>query len=336
MGEMFSSDEALRIAGTMAAEAMALLPPEAKADAALAFQAVMLSHCGRSGEAASKLRRLGSMEPYACYLEARCEMDVAEALDFSDPLKRKHLLRVRRVLRSYDPSGRPLEEADAAFFMNARADFLLGHRKGIFMGVMEIPEDGKPDGEALAAARPRGMKLSSVSSYAAAFSAADGSRFCISLENPGYAVVCAVAGSSDALGTAAAFIKMVHAAMRAFTSPSFFINGTMLSSSDIGEAMADLRGDAFPVWFFARGSESREDDGTYTLRAQGAEAFGVRTLEIRNVGEELKEEAAAALSLLIVYQVFSPGARRHRSFDIGEHTYALSEVSGGIAAYTVS
>ena len=136
MGEMFSSDDALRIAGTMAAEAMALLPPEAKADAALAFQAVMLSHCGRSGEAASKLRRLGSMEPYACYLEARCEMDVAEALDFSDPLKRKHLLRVRRVLRSYDPSGRPLEEADAAFFMNARADFLLGHRKGIFMGVM--------------------------------------------------------------------------------------------------------------------------------------------------------------------------------------------------------
>ena len=145
MGEMFSSDDALRIAGTMAAEAMALLPPETRADAALAFQAVMLSHCGRSGEAASKLRKLGSREPYACYLEARCEMDEAEVLDFADPMKRKHLMRVRRVLRGYDPSGRPPEEADAAFFMNARADFLLGRRRGIFMGVMEIPDEGKPD-----------------------------------------------------------------------------------------------------------------------------------------------------------------------------------------------
>ena len=336
MGEMFSSDDALRIAGTMAAEAMALLPPETRADAALAFQSVMLSHCGRSGEAASKLRKLGSREPYACYLEARCEMDEAEALDFADPMKRKHLMRVRRVLRGYDPSGRPPEEADAAFFMNARADFLLGRRRGIFMGVMEIPDEGKPDGEALAAARPRGMKLSSAASYAAAFSASDGARFCISLENPGYAVVCAVSGSAGAVDTAAAFIKLAHNAMREFSSPSLFINGAMLSFSDAEEAMADLRGDAFPVWFFARGSESQEEDGSYTLRAQGAEAFGVRTLEIRNVSAELKEEAAAALSLLIVYQVFSPGARKHRSFDIGEHTYTLSEVSGGIAAYTVS
>ena len=57
--------------------------------------------------------------------------------------------------------------------------------------------------------------------------------------------------------------------------------------------------------------------------AEGAESFGAKAVRIVGVSEEDREEASNALSLILVYHVYSASARRSRSFTINERTYSL-------------
>ena len=157
-------------------------------------------------------------------------------------------------------------------------------------------------------------------------------RKVIDLSDPDLVVVAGLSRQMDIIETAAAFIRMAHSVMTYYSSTSLYINGVMLSADDVDEALQDISDDSFPVWFFARGGEEEMEDGTFVLIAEGAESFGAKIIKIVGVSQEYKEEASNALSLILVYHVFSPSARRSASYAIGDYIYQLSSSD----KYTVS
>lgn len=309
-------------------EAVAMLPDGMKEACDLALQAVALNHLGdyrKSQERIKKLRRVSyTSEPYCSFLSAKNEFAIAESIAEDDEEMRRHMARARSelssFLSSYDKKDREYYEA---YIMKARTDYILGYRKGIFMGIIELPE-GTTAGEAelRESVKLRGFHMLGSTPSAVLLSGNDGSIFAISLEEPGMLVVAAVAGNADLMETADSFIRISSSVMKAFSSQSFYVNGVMLSAADVEEALNDISENAFPVWFFARGSEI-DENGIHIMVAEGAESFGAKAVRIVGVSEEDREEASNALSLILVYHVYSASARRSRSFTINERTYSL-------------
>ena len=322
----------------MSEEAVDLLPDGMKRAALLAFQAVMLSHGREYRKSQEKLRLLRSesysREPYLDILSAENEMKAAETLAGDTPEKRRHLSRARASLSSYfssDNHKRPEKEVYKAMLMKARVDYMLYHRKGIFMGIIELPENTEVN-DISKAAKGRGLRVLSSSKTFVLMEHSDGGIFAASLEDPDLVVVAGLSRQMDIIETAAAFIRMAHSVMTYYSSTSLYINGVMLSADDVDEALQDISDDSFPVWFFARGGEEEMEDGTFVLTAEGAESFGAKIIKIVGVSQEYKEEASNALSLILVYHVFSPSARRSASYAIGDYIYQLSSSD----KYTVS
>ena len=325
----FSSDETLRVASVMASEAVDLLPDGMKEAAALAFQAVISHHCDDFKVSEEKLRKLRSIsysrEAYSYFLSAKNEYALSERINSDNPENRKHIAKVKAALSQYlasDLEKRPYEEIIEARLLKARADFILGRRKGIFMGIVEIGEDQEADQAKLEGLKLRGLHTEYVSEHSVFFSRKDGSLFAVSLEAPGMLVVAGVNGDGEIMECADFFIKLAASSMQLFSASSFYINGVMLSDKDIEEALRDISEGAFPVWFFARGYEL-DESGRHVMVAEGAESFGVKAIKIVDVKDEDREDASNALSLILVYQVYSVSARRSRSFTIGEKTYSL-------------
>ncbi len=317
------------LASSMAAEAVDLLPDGMKEAVSLALQAVVLNHSGNYKASEERIRKLRSVsysrEAYSYFLSARNEYALYESCDGENKEGLKHLAKARAALSQYlssDIKARPEKEVIEAKLMKARADYILGHRKGIFMGIVEIPSKESVSGEALKLLKPRGLHVAAVAENSIAFSESDGSLFAVSLEASGMLVVAAINGSGEIMETADSFIKLTSAVMKAFSSASFYINGVMLSAKDVEEALGDISESAFPVWFFARGYEA-DEDGKHVMVAEGAESFGVKAIKIMDVKDEDKEEASNALSLILVYHVYSTSARRSKSFGINGRTYSL-------------
>ena len=300
----FAPEDTLRIASAMAAETVDLLPDGMKEAVSTAFQAVMLSHGGMYEKSQEKIRRLRnisySREPYCDILSAKNEYEMAERLTASDPDQARHFSRARAALSSYlssDISKRSEEEVLEARLMKARADYILGHRKGVFMGIVELPEGAEAGSDSLSSIKVRGLHAA------------------VHHENR--------------------FIRLTAAVMETFAASSFYINGVMLSHDDVNEAITDMAEDAFPVWFFARGSEGMEDD-RIVLSAEGAESFGAKAIRIVGVAPEDREEASSALSLILVYHVYSASARRSRTFTINGRTYTLASSDRVSVSYTMA
>ena len=323
-------------------EAASLLPDGMKDAALLAYQAVVLNHNHEYAASAERLRKLRSVsysrEPYLDILTAKNEFALADMLVGNDPGRRGHISRAKAALSSYlssDTHSRPESEIYGAELLKARADYILGHRNGVFMGIVDIPESVSVSRESIIrAVRVRGMKTVVSSDTSALLLHRDGGLFACSLEEPQLMVVAAVAKEMDVLETAEEFITLSHALMTAFSARSFYINGVMLSVNDVDEAIADMKGEAFPVWFFARGSEA-EENGKLVLRAEGAESFGAKAICILGVDPADREEASNALSLILVYHVFSVSARRTKSFTINNRTYDLVSSDRNTVSYAV-
>ena len=322
-------DRELQNAIGIATEIVDLLPDGMKETASLAFQAVMLNRKGRYTASLERLGRLGresyAREPYADFLAARNEFALFGGYAADDEAALKHISRARRFLHSYlsrDISARPQHEVDEALMMKARADYLLGCRKGIFMAIIEIPE-GTEAGDLKKSVKVKGLHLSSEKEEAAVFRNGSGAVFSLSVEAPNLLVAGACCLSDGTMETAVRFIRFVHSIMAFYGASTLYINGAILTASDVEEALADISGDAFPVWFFARGSES-DEGGELVLTAEGAESFGAKAVRVIVPTEADKEEAGAALSLILVYHVYSASARRSKSFTIDGRVYELA------------
>ena len=321
------TDKNMDVFLSMSKEATAMLPDGMKEAAALAFQAVALSHGREYKKSLEKLRKLRALsfsrEPYCDLLAAENEMKAAECLPGDTPERRRCLLRARMYLSSFlsstDMHKKTEKEINKATMMKARVDYMLYRRKGIFMGIVELPENTEVK-DMERAAKLRGMSVLDVSETSILMKHRDGGLFGASLEDPGLVVIAGLSNGMDYLETASVFIRIASSVMDHFSASSFYINGVMLEKSDVDEAIRDIMGDSFPVWFFARGSEENVD-GALVLSAEGAESFGAKSIRIIGADSENKDEAANALSLILVYHVFSASARRSRSFTIGEHTY---------------
>ena len=338
----FAPEDTLRIASAMAAETVDLLPDGMKEAVSTAFQAVMLSHGGMYEKSQEKIRRLRnisySREPYCDILSAKNEYEMAERLTASDPDQARHFSRARAALSSYlssDISKRSEEEVLEARLMKARADYILGHRKGVFMGIVELPEGAEAGSDSLSSIKVRGLHAAVHHENGVIFTRGEGSIFAASLEEPEMMVVAAVSLGDDIMETAERFIRLTAAVMETFAASSFYINGVMLSHDDVNEAITDMAEDAFPVWFFARGSEGMEDD-RIVLSAEGAESFGAKAIRIVGVAPEDREEASSALSLILVYHVYSASARRSRTFTINGRTYTLASSDRVSVSYTMA
>ena len=128
------------LASSMAAEAVDLLPDGMKEAVSLALQAVVLNHSGNYKASEERIRKLRSVsysrEAYSYFLSARNEYALYESCDGENKEGLKHLAKARAALSQYlssDIKARPEKEVIEAKLMKARADYILGHRKGIFM-----------------------------------------------------------------------------------------------------------------------------------------------------------------------------------------------------------
>lgn len=334
-------DKSMRDALGLASEAVDLLPDGMKEAASLAYQAVILNRMGKYSSSQERIRKLRTVsytrEPYCDILSAENEFAMAAGLLGDDPAGRRHIAKARAALTSYlsgDTHHRPAGEVFKARILKARSDYMLGYRKGIFMGIVDLPSDAEVSGGSMKGIRIRGLHAAGSTESAAVLTHADGGLFAASLEEPHLMVVAAVAEGMNVLECADYFIRLVHSVMKSFSSSAFYINGVMLSMQDVEEALSDISQEAFPVWFFARGSET-EENGIYTLYAEGAESFGAKGISIEGVLPEEKEEAAAALSLILVYHVFSVSARRSTSFTISGRDYVRISSSRHSVAFEV-
>ena len=330
MSKEFNTEDIIKITSSMAAEAVELLPEGMKEMAATAFQAVILSHGGEWKRSQDKLRKLRgeaySSEPFSEYLSAVNEFHLYESLPGDDPMQRKHVVSARPHLRKYlssDLSHRDEVEILHAELMKARADYILFQRKGIFMCIVDLPENADVKEEnMLSLAKIKGLKTISSTETSVMLRHGNGAVLSASLEEPGLMVVACTALTDDLMESASYFIRLASSVMSQFKAESVYINSVMLSADDVVEAVSDLKENAFPVWFFARCYDSQEEDGIM-LTAEGAESFGCKAVSIRGLSPEEKEEAGNALSLILVYNVYSPSSRRSRSFSINGRTYRL-------------
>ena len=335
--ECFGIDDMIRIASSLAAEAVQLLPQEEGRAAAEAFQAVLLSHAGEWEASDRKLKMLrkltGSDEPGMHLLRAHNSVKRMEGLASSDREAIRCRDSARRSLSRYissDISSRPEKEKAAAMLLKARLDYAAGRRKGVFMGLLELPHDAAPDAEGLLL---DGCTMLSISDDSAIFSAGKGNTLIeasISSVKAGdgpLILLTVYAADGDARTASMRFIEAAASFMERFPSSSLYIGGTILTLSDAEEALADIDSGAFPIWFFARGIEMDDGSGSLAVCATGAESFGVREIRIEGLDGRSKEEALSALSVILVFMVFSASLRKAASFEIGGRRYVLSSSS---------
>ncbi len=330
MSKESKKTEILNISSKMASEAVELLPEGMKEMALTAFQAVILSYSGEWKKSQDKLRKLRSelysAEPFSEILSAINEFHLYESLPGDDPMQKKHVTSARLHLRKYlssDLSHRSEAEIVYAELLKARADYILFCRKGVFMCIVELPESvSVKEEDMVEIARIRGLRTVRTAETSVLLRHENGAVFSASLEEPHLMVIACASLSDDIMESAAYFIRLTSSVMSRFEAKSVYINSVMLDRDDVEEAIADLKENAFPVWFFARCYENKEEDGLM-LTAEGAESFGCKSVSIRGLSAEDKAEASNALSLILVYHVYSPSSRKSKSFLINERTYKL-------------
>ena len=219
--EFFPADDVIRIASALAAESIDLLPDGMRAAASEAFRAVLMSHSGEHGEALRSLSSLkkitGNEEPYALFMAAKeCSAQLGK-LTGDDPQSGVYRNRARRKLSKYlsaDISSRPEEERAEAALLKARLDFAAGHRKGTFMGIIELPEGREVSSDDLSLP---GCRIISSSASSVIFSIPDGILAEAEIsEVPGSGsllLLSVLAGGSDAVSAAMRFggINLVNA-----------------------------------------------------------------------------------------------------------------------------
>ena len=140
-------DKSMRDALGLASEAVDLLPDGMKEAASLAYQAVILNRMGKYSSSQERIRKLRTVsytrEPYCDILSAENEFAMAAGLLGDDPAGRRHIAKARAALTSYlsgDTHHRPAGEVFKARILKARSDYMLGYRKGIFMGIVDAQQ----------------------------------------------------------------------------------------------------------------------------------------------------------------------------------------------------
>ena len=341
--EFFPADDVIRIASALAAESIDLLPDGMRAAASEAFRAVLMSHSGEHGEALRSLSALkkitGEEEPYALFLAAKeCSAQLGK-LTGDDPQSSVYRNRARRKLSKYlsaDISSRPEEERAEAALLKARLDFAAGHRKGTFMGIIELPEGREVSSDDLSLP---GCRIISSSASSVIFSIPDGILAEAEIsEVPGSGsllLLSVLAGGSDAVSAAMRFIELSVSYMERFSSSSLYVSGTLLTMEEAEEAMRDIEDDAFPIWFFARGVEMDDGKGGLAVSAHGAESFGVKEIRIEGLDERTKEKALNALSAILIFMVFSSSLRKSESFEIEGVRYILSSSTPSALSFRI-
>ena len=339
----FPADDVIRIASALAAESIDLLPDGMRAAASEAFRAVLMSHSGEHGEAQRSLSALkkitGEEEPYALFLAAKeCSAQLGK-LTGDDPQSSVYRNRARRKLSKYlsaDISSRPEEERAEAALLKARLDFAAGHRKGTFMGIIELPEGREVSSDDLSLPCCR---IISSSASSVIFSISDGILAEAEIsEVPGSGsllLLSVLAGGSDAVSAAMRFIELSVSYMERFSSSSLYVSGTLLTLEEAEEAMRDIEDDAFPIWFFARGVEMDDGKGGLAVSAHGAESFGVKEIRIEGLDESTKEKALNALSAILIFMVFSSSLRKSESCEIEGVRYILSSSTPSALSFRI-
>ena len=320
------------------ADAVSLLPEETRKGVREAFS---VSIAAEEGDSLSVLRHLkalkkatGSTSTAYFFHKAYAEDVILDHLAARSPEQSKYLRSARKDYKEYllsDCKGRKEEEILFAKLEKARLDFIAGYRKGTFLGIIEVPK-GTDINEKLRTSdiSVRGMKVVSFSDKGMIGKTKSGTILGAELntfpsikgEKPLSDLILVIARTGEAGPVEAAerFIEFSSELMRIFSSDVIYVNGAMLSYSDTKEALGDIASDAFPIWFFARGSE--DDDGdSFTLRAEGAASFGAKTIIITDVPAERKSEAASALSVILMLFIYSPSSRNENTFIFEDTLY---------------
>ena len=310
--------------------AMEMLPCDMAKAADAAYKAVTeLERC-EPDKALSYLKafRRSSGEAGAAYYfhKARAELMILERLSSHSPEQAYYLRAARRDFSKFlslHSGDSKCEMRLYASIEKARLDYIAGHRKGIFMGIIEAPDSDEIVQAISGSINMKGLKAIYHSDNGLLFMTKSGSIIGADLNrlpslqsgsrSDNLILIIAITGESGAVETAERFIEAAYSIMKDVGSDTIYINGTVLTADDVKEAVTDIASDAFPIWFFARGME--DDDGdSFSYTAEGASSFGVKTIVIENVPAARRADAASALSVILMLYIYSPSSRNEDIF----------------------